>query len=56
LADVLSYVQAKYKPKNIINLATLTGACMVALGHKTAGLFTNNETFAEELINVSKYL
>ena len=31
LADVLSYVQEKYKPNNIIDLATLTGACMVAL-------------------------
>lgn len=31
LADVLAYVQDKYKPKNIIDLATLTGACMIAL-------------------------
>jgi leucyl aminopeptidase len=54
LADVLSYVQENYKPKNIIDLATLTGACMVALGNRTAGLFTNNEKFAEELKSVSK--
>jgi len=31
LADVMSYVQEKYKPKKIIDIATLTGACMVAL-------------------------
>lgn len=54
LADALSYVQEKYKPQNIINLATLTGACMVALGHKTAGLFTNNEHLAKEVIKAGQ--
>jgi leucyl aminopeptidase len=55
LCDVLSYVQEKYSPENIIDLATLTGACMVALGNKTAGLFTNNyNQLAEGLITAAK--
>jgi len=49
LADVLSYVQEKYRPLNIIDLATLTGACMVALGNKTGGLFTNNSQLASDV-------
>jgi leucyl aminopeptidase len=49
LVDTLSYVQEKYKPLNVIDLATLTGACMVALGNKTAGLFTNNTELAGEI-------
>jgi leucyl aminopeptidase len=55
LCDVLSYIQNKYNPKNIIDLATLTGACMVALGNKTAGLFTNNyNELAKDLIKASE--
>jgi leucyl aminopeptidase len=54
LADVLSYVQMKYKPQNIIDLATLTGACMVALGHRTAGLFTNNTALSSEIVKASE--
>jgi leucyl aminopeptidase len=54
LADVLSYVQQKYKPNNIIDLATLTGACMVALGNKTAGIFTNNTELSSEIIKASE--
>jgi leucyl aminopeptidase len=55
LADALSYVQKQYKPKHIIDLATLTGACMVALGNKTAGMFTNDYEFAEKLNEASEY-
>jgi leucyl aminopeptidase len=53
LADALSYA-SNLEPSWIIDMATLTGACVVALGEYTAGLFTNNPEFGEELIKVSK--
>lgn len=43
LADTLTYVQQTYKPKTIIDLATLTGAMMVALGHEYCGSFVNDD-------------
>ena len=43
LADCLWYAQERFKPKALINLATLTGAVMVALGKEHAGLFSNND-------------
>ena len=43
LADVLWYIQDKYKPMFMINLATLTGAILVSLGNEHAGLFSNND-------------
>jgi leucyl aminopeptidase len=43
LADCLWYVQERFKPKAIVDLATLTGAVMVALGKEHAGLFSNND-------------
>ena len=49
LADTFTYVQKEYKPKKLVNLATLTGAIMVALGNETAGLFSNDENFAQEI-------
>lgn len=49
LADSFTYVQKKYKPKEIVDIATLTGACAVALGSETAGLFSNDERLAKEL-------
>lgn len=49
LADALWYTQDKYKPKYMINLATLTGAIMVALGKEHAGLFSNNDELADML-------
>ena len=52
LADVLWYVQDKYKPKFMVNLATLTGAILVALGHEYAGLFSNNDELAARLTEV----
>src|SRR4029434_3190801 len=54
LADVLWYAQEKYKPKALINLATLTGAVMVALGKEHAGLFSNNEELAGRLLAAGK--
>ncbi len=53
LADALSYA-SDLKPSRIIDMATLTGACMVALGEYTAGLFTNSEDFAKEIKEVAK--
>lgn len=46
LADALSYGQKVYQPDRIIDLATLTGAVLVALGDLRAGLFSNNDKFA----------
>ncbi len=46
LADVLWYVQDRFKPKFMVNLATLTGAILVALGQDYAGLFSNNDELA----------
>ena len=49
LADVLWYVQDKYKPAFMVDLATLTGAIIVALGQEYAGLFSNNDELATRL-------
>ncbi len=49
LADVLWYVAQKHKPKFMVDLATLTGAILVALGTEYAGLFSNNDQLAERL-------
>ncbi|MEZ5774396.1 MAG: leucyl aminopeptidase [Hyphomicrobiaceae bacterium] len=46
LADLLWYAQERFKPKMMVNLATLTGAIMVALGKEHAGLFSNNDRLA----------
>lgn len=51
LADALDYA-SKQKPDEIIDFATLTGACVVALGLNVAGLFTKNDKLAEDLYNV----
>jgi leucyl aminopeptidase len=50
LADALWYCQDRFKPRLMVDLATLTGAVVVALGHEHAGLFANNEELAERLI------
>lgn len=54
LADALTYVQEKYDPKLIVDLATLTGAIMVALGLNHAGAFVNDDTLWTQLQNASK--
>jgi leucyl aminopeptidase len=54
LADVLWYVQDKYKPQFMVNLATLTGAILVALGKENAGLFSNDDKLAERLFEAGK--
>ncbi len=54
LADALWYCQDRYKPQLIIDLATLTGAVIVALGHHCAGLFSNNDELASRLLEAGK--
>lgn len=51
LADALWYTQDRFKPKFMVNLATLTGAVMVGLGQEYAGLFSNNDELAENLFD-----
>ena len=50
LADVLWYAQERFKPRFVIDLATLTGAILIALGKEHAGLFSNDDRLAQELI------
>lgn len=60
LADVLWYTQDRFKPKLMIDLATLTGAVIIALGMERAGLFTSDENLSKKLMaageNVSELL
>ncbi len=49
LCDVLWYAQETYKPKAIIDLATLTGAIITSLGHENAGLFSNNDDLSTQI-------
>ncbi|EYD73717.1 leucyl aminopeptidase [Limimaricola hongkongensis] len=50
LADVMWYAQERFKPSGMIDLATLTGAIIVALGHENTGVFSNEDGFAEALL------
>ncbi|MBM3556571.1 MAG: leucyl aminopeptidase [Alphaproteobacteria bacterium] len=50
LADLLWYVQDQYKPRIMVDLATLTGAIVISLGHEHAGLFTNSDDLALKLV------
>ncbi len=50
LADVLHYVNKRFKPKFMVDLATLTGAIIVALGQEYAGLFSNDDKLSERLL------
>ena len=52
LADGLSYIIKKFKPKQVIDLATLTGSVVQTLGYSAAGMFTNNKEMAEEMSKV----
>jgi leucyl aminopeptidase len=51
LADTFTYLQQEFKPKRLIDLATLTGACIIALGPKTAGVFGNDEEMENAVKN-----
>ena len=54
LADALTFTEEKYKPKFIIDLATLTGAIIVSLGSEYAGLFSNDDKLSKQLINIGE--
>ena len=54
LADALTYTEEKFKPKFIIDLATLTGAIIVSLGSEYAGLFSNDDKLSNQLIDAGK--
>ena len=54
LADALTYTEEKYKPKFIVDLATLTGAIIVSLGSEYAGLFSNDDNLSKQLINAGE--
>ena len=53
LADVLWYAQDRFKPVGMINLATLTGAIIVALGHENAGVFSNDDDLADAFLKAA---
>jgi len=54
LADALTYTEEKYKPKFIVDLATLTGAIIVSLGSEYAGLFSNDDKLSNQLIDAGE--
>ncbi len=53
LCDALTYTE-RFKPKTVIDIATLTGACVVALGNHASGLFSNNEELAQALLKAGQ--
>ena len=54
LADVLWYAQERFKPCGVIDLATLTGAIIVALGHENTGVFSNDDTFCAAFLKAAE--
>jgi leucyl aminopeptidase len=54
LADAITYVQKTYRPSTIVDFATLTGAILISLGHEWAGLFSNNEELASQLLRIGE--
>lgn len=50
LCDALTYAQQTYQPKQIIDIATLTGACIIALGHHVSGVLGNNQPLIDSLL------
>jgi leucyl aminopeptidase len=55
LCDTLTYAE-RYKPKTVIDVATLTGACVVALGSHASGLFANDDTLAKALLEAGEFV
>ena len=53
LADVLWYAQERFEPVGMINLATLTGAIIIGLGHENAGVFSNNDDLADAFLKAA---
>ena len=56
LADALTYTEEKFKPKFIVDLATLTGAIIVSLGSEYAGLFSNDDKLSSQLIKAGEFV
>ena len=54
LADVLWYAQDRFNPSAIVDLATLTGAVIIALGHDNAGVFSNDDRFAGQVLEAAR--
>ena len=54
LADALTFTEKKFKPKFIIDLATLTGAIIVCLGSEYAGLFSNDDKLSKQILNAGE--
>ena len=54
LADALTFTEKKYKPKFIVDLATLTGAIIVCLGSEYAGLFSNNDNLSKQIFDAGE--
>ena len=54
LADVLWYAQTRFNPTAVVDLATLTGAVIIALGHDHAGVFSNDDAFAGQLLDAAR--
>jgi len=53
LCDALTYAE-RYEPACVVDIATLTGACVIALGHVASGLYSNNDTLAKELYHAGE--
>lgn len=53
LCDALTYAE-RYKPKSVVDIATLTGACVIALGNVVSGLFSNNDALAADLFKAGE--
>lgn len=54
LCDALTYA-ARFEPDTVVDIATLTGACVIALGHVASGLFSNEDKLAKELLDAGDY-
>lgn len=54
LCDALTYAE-RFEPEAVVDIATLTGACVIALGHVASGLFSNHDALARELLHAGEY-
>jgi len=53
LCDAITYAE-RFEPEVVVDIATLTGACVIALGHHASGLFSNNDGLAKELVQAGE--
>ncbi|WP_144327165.1 leucyl aminopeptidase [Tepidimonas charontis] len=54
LCDTLTYARQRFQPRAIVDVATLTGACVIALGHVRSGLFANDDALAQSLLQAGE--